>query len=346
MSSVDVVVPCYNYAHYLPGCVASILSQRDVDVRVLIVDDQSPDNTAEVGQALAAADPRVIYTRNEKNLRLIGTSNRGVIEWARADYVLLLSADDGLTPGALARATKLMDANPDVGLTWGLAQIMGEGAALPQPADVGEAETRVLDGMDFIKSLFARGNFIFTPTAIVRTSVQHAVGGYDAAFPYTSDLDMWLRIGARGKVGVINAPQGLYRIHASNLSHQWQRGPLGDRRVVAETLTHFVNGHVTQLPALAALLSEKRRLIGHEALAVANWTYAVDDAAHADALALANELLGDLRKQPAWWRLQLKKTLGAGATHALRRAKAALPTQSGSEHYAAGDIAGWWPDTA
>ena len=48
MSSVDIVVPCYNYAHYLEFCVHSVLEQRDVDVRVLIVDDASPDNTAQV----------------------------------------------------------------------------------------------------------------------------------------------------------------------------------------------------------------------------------------------------------------------------------------------------------
>ena len=45
MSSVDVVVPCYNYANYLPHCIDSILSQRDTNVRVLILDDASPDNT-------------------------------------------------------------------------------------------------------------------------------------------------------------------------------------------------------------------------------------------------------------------------------------------------------------
>ena len=48
MSSVDVVVPCYNYGRYLRACVGSILSQRDVDVRVLIIDDKSSDDSAEM----------------------------------------------------------------------------------------------------------------------------------------------------------------------------------------------------------------------------------------------------------------------------------------------------------
>ena len=48
MSTVDVVVPCYNYAHYLRGCVHSVLSQPNVDVRVLVIDDASSDATRQI----------------------------------------------------------------------------------------------------------------------------------------------------------------------------------------------------------------------------------------------------------------------------------------------------------
>src|SRR5262249_29253788 len=94
MTSVDVVVPCYNYARYLEDCVNSVLSQRDVDLRVLIIDDASPDNTPTVAKRLAATDRRVTYMRNDVNLGLVGTSNRGVIDWACAEYTALISADD------------------------------------------------------------------------------------------------------------------------------------------------------------------------------------------------------------------------------------------------------------
>ena len=64
MSSVSVVIPCYNYGHFLEEAVASVLDdQEGVDVRVLIIDDASPDDSAEVARKIAAREPRVEVTR-------------------------------------------------------------------------------------------------------------------------------------------------------------------------------------------------------------------------------------------------------------------------------------------
>ena len=65
MSTVDVVIHCYNCGHYLQSCVASVLFQAGVDVRVLIVDDASTDNTAEIGRELAAFGLKVDFRRHE-----------------------------------------------------------------------------------------------------------------------------------------------------------------------------------------------------------------------------------------------------------------------------------------
>ena len=118
MSLVDVFVPCYRYGRFLETCVGSILSQEGVDVRVLILDDASPDETESVGRRLERADSRVEYRRHAVNAGHIATYNEG-IAWATADYVQLLSADDVLTPGALARITRVMDAHPEVTLGYG-----------------------------------------------------------------------------------------------------------------------------------------------------------------------------------------------------------------------------------
>ena len=56
---VSVVVPCYNYGHFLPEAVASALAQEGVDVEVIVVDDASTDGSAAVAWRLASEDPRI-----------------------------------------------------------------------------------------------------------------------------------------------------------------------------------------------------------------------------------------------------------------------------------------------
>src|SRR2546428_2047859 len=73
---VSFIVPCYNYAHFLGECVSSILRQSYTRFEVLIMDDQSPDNTPEVAGAFG--DARVVHIRNERNLGLIANINKGL----------------------------------------------------------------------------------------------------------------------------------------------------------------------------------------------------------------------------------------------------------------------------
>src|SRR5215475_2150920 len=118
MRSVDVIVPCYGYGHFLRQCVASVLTDSARNVRVLIIDDASPDNTAEIANDLVRQDHRITFARHKFNKGHIDTYNEG-IDWASAHYMLILSADDYLLPGALDRAVRLMDAHPEVGFTFG-----------------------------------------------------------------------------------------------------------------------------------------------------------------------------------------------------------------------------------
>src|SRR5258708_7132537 len=99
MAKVDVVVPCYNYGRFLRSCVGSVLEQSVRDLRVLIIDDASTDDSLSVARKLASDDPRVSVIAHSRNQGHISTYNEG-IAWASAGYFLLLSADDLLVVGA------------------------------------------------------------------------------------------------------------------------------------------------------------------------------------------------------------------------------------------------------
>src|SRR5450432_2512547 len=151
MSSIDVVIPCYNYAHFLRRCVDSVLAQAGVDVRILIIDDASSDNTEEVGTELSKASTRITFRRNLKNKGLIATANEGIMDWATAKYCLLLSADDALTEGALDRAAKVMDDHGEVGMAYGMSYIISDDAGMVEPADSDVFQYRIVPGHQFLK---------------------------------------------------------------------------------------------------------------------------------------------------------------------------------------------------
>ena len=118
LATVTVVVPCYNYADYLPHAVHTALSQQEVDVEVVIVDDASTDNSLEVARQLAAADARVRVLAHPENRGPVRTFNDGLATVV-TEFVVRLDADDLLTPGSLARSAQVCAAFPSVGLVYG-----------------------------------------------------------------------------------------------------------------------------------------------------------------------------------------------------------------------------------
>ncbi|WP_119302670.1 glycosyltransferase [Dongia deserti] len=233
MASVDVVVPCYQYGRFLRGCVASVLQQGIEDVRVLIVDNASTDDTSEVARTLAVEDARVEVVTHRTNLGHLTSFNEGV-DWAEADYFMVLCADDLLAPGALARAISVMDDSPRVNLTFGRELIITPESSsqefdqLPRSSDWCLIEGRaLLDRLCRSGRPDASRFMIPGTTAIVRTSAQKRVGHYRVHLPHTADLDMWLRFACTGDAVQIDAIQGIRRVHPRNRSasvydcHKW-----------------------------------------------------------------------------------------------------------------------------
>ena len=78
MAKADVVVPCYNYGRFLEACVESILRQSITDIRVLIIDDASSDDSLLVAKQLAQRDSRVTVVSHSQNKGHIETYNEGI----------------------------------------------------------------------------------------------------------------------------------------------------------------------------------------------------------------------------------------------------------------------------
>lgn len=336
---VKVIVPCYGYAEHLAGCVASVLGQRGVEARVLIVDDRSPDATPAVAARLAAADDRVEYRRHQRNEGLIATANEGLGWAADGDYVVLLSADDLLVPGALGRAVEVMEARPEVGLLYGHAPYF-ESAARPPRIPTRWRGTRVWPGAEWVRRRCRSAhNCISSPEAVVRTSVQNAVGPYDPGCRHASDLNLWLRIAAVADVAYVRgAAQALYRVHPDSMLREMMGAADGavvdlrERRTAFERFFAVADPGRLDLPRLERTVREE---LARQAIWQASRAIDRDDGdAPVDGLlAFAVETCAEARSLREWRGMLLRRRIGAGrsgrfppflATGAAHRARGRL----------------------
>jgi hypothetical protein len=314
MTLVTIIVPSYNYARYLEACVNSVLSQEGVDVDVLVLDDHSIDETPDICRKLAAQDPRVRYVRHNSNMGHIATYNEGLGN-CRGKYLLLLSADDLLTPGSLSRATSLMEREPGIGFTFGNVIDLQPDGSVIRSYPLGKSgqglSHRTFTGPEFIR-LTGATNIVPTPTAVVRSSLQQKVGGYNPTLTHTGDMEMWLRLASHASVGFINSEQGIYRRHSSNMSLAYtaeSRLPdLRQRKMALDVLFDHAGPHLAADPASKAFLLDD---LGRVALWQAGMAFNQSHLAAADAISsFALSVSPKVRISSAGAKLAIKRMIG------------------------------------
>jgi glycosyltransferase involved in cell wall biosynthesis len=263
MTKLDIVVPCYNYGRFLNACVTSILEQSVQDLRILIIDDASRDDSAAVAKTLARSDPRVTAAIHPHNRGHIATYNEG-IDWASAEYFLLISADDLLVPGAIERSVKIMDDNPDIVLTHGKDLLWYDNQ--PPPPFI-EQSGWTWKRHNLIREICTTGaNHVATPTAIVRTSTQKVIGGYREQLPHAGDMEMWLRFAANGSVAKIDAIQAIYRKHANAMSAEYFATLALDYEQRRKAFDNFFDEYGDRVTNSAALQSSAVRAMNYHAI--------------------------------------------------------------------------------
>lgn len=324
MSRVDVIIPCYRYGHFLKSCVESVVRQEGVEVRALIIDDGSPDNTFEVAAKLQEEHLCVDYIRHEMTRGHIATYNHG-FEWVNGDYVLLLSADDLLTPGALCRAARLMDVHPEVGLTYGRDVVFETGPLPPYTGSVsGDCGYEILTYQRFLEISCALGHTpIQAPTVLVRASLHKKIGGYEADLPHTADTEIWLRLAANSAVGVLDAEQAFRRIHRQNMSFSYSSPQrLLEQKKAFDRHFQWCGNRFGDTDRMGRFLCDA---LAEKALwSASNALEQGDQDVCEEFYRLAVELNPAVRKWPLWSRLRMKRLLGPRLWSLVRATKERL----------------------
>lgn len=201
---LSVVMPVHNAGPYLAGSVESILTQTFTDFELVALDDASTDGSAGLLRDWAKRDQRIRVVESSIRLGMVGSADR-VVREARAPVCARMDADDVSRPTRLATQWEVLEANPDACLVGSLWEGIDAAGRLVRPQD----RWRLVRRSSFAP--FPHGSIMF------RREAFDAVGGYRAACTYWEDLDLYLRMAARGRVLVVPASLYCYRFHAGSV---------------------------------------------------------------------------------------------------------------------------------
>jgi len=217
---VNVLMPVYNGSAQIAEAIESILSQTYSDFSLIIVDNCSTDNTADIVSKFQ--DKRIHYTRNSRNLGLIGNVNR-CLEMADGRYVCISAHDDVMLPENLERKARLLDEHPDVGFVHSdILIIDAEGKTIVDHIWYKDSTIDYIEegSVVFRKYLdyLPLGSSIFIGSVLARKACFERVGLYNTQLPHCGDSEILMRMMLFYRVACIGSPLVKYRVHSTSES--------------------------------------------------------------------------------------------------------------------------------
>jgi glycosyltransferase involved in cell wall biosynthesis len=201
--AVTVLMSVHNDLRFLPESVESILGQTFKAFEFFIIDDGSTDGSSDYLRGLK--DPRVKVFRNEQNLGLTRSLNRG-LDMIGTDYIARMDADDVAMPTRLAEQVRFLDRNPDVGLLGSSRLLIDESGKEIRMAQAWEKDVA-------IRFRCLLGNPFAHPAVMIRREVLQTHGlRYDESFRTAQDYELWTRMLAATKGANLAGPLIKYRI--------------------------------------------------------------------------------------------------------------------------------------
>lgn len=244
--SVSVVIPSYNRADLIEPTVRSILAQTHPALEILVVDDGSTDNTAEV----CARFPQPVRYIRQENRGLPGARNRG-IEEARGEWVALCDSDDLWHPRKLEIQLAALHSTPRT--RWcitGCSIIDPQGSAVQSPVSgfervfpvfrqqgvtperhfgrtlesrelqIGGTRSEVYFGDAY--GLLFEGNFGLPSTALIAKSLMDEAGAFDPEFRYAEETEFFHRMAAASPVAIVLDSLVEYRVGHPSMISTWK----------------------------------------------------------------------------------------------------------------------------
>ena len=197
MPRVSVILPTYDRLGYLREAIASVLAQTIEDWELIVVDDGSSDDSCAWVRTLGDTRISLVELPHTGNKAVV--RNRG-LALATARHVAFLDSDDRWTASKLERQLAFHATFPRYRWSYTLFSFIdGEG----QPIEAGRFAPVVAHSGWILERLIAHEARIPLPSVMAERSLLHEAGGFNEAYAYAEDLELWIRLAERGECGVV-----------------------------------------------------------------------------------------------------------------------------------------------
>lgn len=203
---ISVLMPIYNGEKYLEESIDSILGQTYENFELLLINDASNDASENI--ILSYLDSRIVYIKNEQNLGLIKTLNKG-LDLAKGEFIARMDQDDIALPTRFEKQIDIFHKNPEIGVCGTWFTSFGEGIkekTLQHPVDSGSIKINLLGRSS-----------LGHPTVMLRKSAMENLR-YDENYPSAEDYEFWVSLSRVTRL--YNIPESFlkYRVHQTNIS--------------------------------------------------------------------------------------------------------------------------------
>lgn len=247
---ISVIIPNFNYAHYLNDTVNSVLNQTYSNIECIIVDDGSTDNSIEIILELEKKDIRV-RSVFKQNGGLSSARNAG-IKAAKGEYIAFLDADDLWKPEKLQHQIECLQKNTELNFIFSnYTGFYPDGKTEDFKHEFGNP-----DFFDFIRQNPIAGS---ASSVLIAKHIINKTGYFDESLRSTEDHDYWFRCLLSGaKMQFCNHHDVLIRLHQSSMSKNLQRMNFFNYTVLKKQLDTFPELEKKKdTPAFSRLVKEK-----------------------------------------------------------------------------------------
>lgn len=234
---VSVCIPAYNNADYILDTINSILNQSYKNIELIIVDDNSLDDTLEVVKSVQ--DERIKVYHNDKNLGMSGNWNR-CLELCTGEFVKLICADDIIATNAIEKEVEALVSNQSATLVCSdtkLVDLNGNGKGFYKRY----RKSGLVDGKEVCRKGFLVKDYFGAPQAnTFRRSVAEKIGGFDTYFTYILDYDFFVSLACEGDVYIIHESLNYFRVRKGSNTGAVMGGDKNKTKIYVDEHRHLL----------------------------------------------------------------------------------------------------------